>query len=84
MTIVIASGNVGAVLAKQPADQGGQWYLRELAAHELQKANTLYAVPDIPKDHMAAFEGSRELRTIKDCSSYGPVCDRPMVRAVRG
>ena len=62
LTTVIASGHVGVVLGKQQVEQGGQWDLRELAAHELKKENTLCAVLKLPKDHKAALSGDSEFR----------------------
>ena len=76
LTTVIASGNVGAVLGKQQVEQGGQWYLRELAAHELKKANTLCAVLELPKDHKAA------LRAVGNCEP--PRMAQAMARSVVG
>ena len=76
LTTVIASGNVGAVLAKQELAKGGQWYLRELAAHELKKANTLCTVLELPVDHKAA------LRAVGNCEP--PRMAQSMARSVIG
>ena len=73
---VIGSGNVGAIPTQQPADQGGQWYLRELAAHELKKANTLCAMLEMPKGHKAA------LRAVGNCEP--PRMAQAMARSVVG
>ena len=76
LTTVIALGNVGAVLAKQPTDQDGQWYLRELVAHELKNARTLCAVLEMPKDHKAA------LRAVGNCEP--PRMAQVMTRSMIG
>ena len=59
MTTVIASGIVGAVLAASSLT--GEWYLRELAAHELKQFNTLCRVLELPVDHKQA------LRAVGNC-----------------
>ena len=76
LTTVIASGNVGAVLAKQELAKGGQWYLIELAAHELKKANTLCTVLELPVNHKAA------LRAVDNCEP--PRMAQSMARSVIG
>ena len=50
--------------------------MRELAAHELKKANTLCAVLELPKDHKAA------LRAVGNCEP--PRMAQAMARSVVG
>jgi hypothetical protein len=52
LSTVIASGNVGAVLGW---DSAVGWYLRELAPHELKRANTLCQLQKLPPDQRHAF-----------------------------
>ena len=63
-------------MAKQPAKQGGQRYLMEMAAHELKKATALCDVLETPKDHKAA------LRAVGNCEP--PRLAKAMARSVVG
>ena len=74
LTTVIASGNVGAVLATSSLT--GEWYLRELAAHELKQFNTLCKVLELPVDHKQA------LRAVGNCEP--PRMAQSMARSVIG
>ena len=73
LTTVIGSGNVGAILGKSSS---GQWYLRELDAHELKVFNTLCAVQELPTDKVQAF------RAVGNCEP--PRMAQAMARGVVG